>query len=103
MTYLPNPNFEEEWLKSDEALELVDGIAREAAPIAQSLAPKREEFLADSIEAEAGILDGVATGRVNAKDFKAGWWEFGHEGRDQPYLRPAMETVTGRPVKGGAS
>lgn len=100
--YLPNPDFEEEWLRSKDALELVDGIAKEAAPVAESLAPKRTQNLADSIEAESGLVDGVATGRVNAHDFKAGWWEFGHEGRDQPFLRPAMEAVTGQPVKGPA-
>lgn len=103
MTYIPNPDFEGEYLASDEALELVQGVAGEGVPIAQSLAPKREEHLADSIEAEAGFVDGVATGRINAGDFKAGWWEFGHEGREQPFLRPAMETVTGKPVKGDRS
>lgn len=102
MTYVPNGDFEADWLASKDALALVEGIASEAAPIAQSLAPKRESHLADSIEAEAGLVDGVATGRVNAGDFKAGWWEFGHEGRDQPFLRPSMEAVTGRPVKGNA-
>lgn len=101
--YLPNPNFEAEYLASDEALAFVDGIAKDAAPRAQAYAPKRTENLAESIEAEAGFVDGVATGRVVAKDFKAGWWEFGHEGRSQPFLRPAMEETTGSPVKGGRS
>jgi hypothetical protein len=101
--YVPNPDFEDEWHASSEALELVKGIAEEAAPIAESLAPERTGNLADSIEAQAGVVDGKATGRVVAKDFKAGWWEFGHEGKDQPFLRPAMETVTGSPVKGERS
>ena len=100
--YIPNPDFETEWVRSQDALELVDGIARKAAPLAVELAPKREEFLANSIEAQAGLVDGVATGRVVASDFKAGWWEFGHEGRDHPFLRPAVEAVTGVPVQGPA-
>ena len=102
MTYLPNPDFEAEYLRSDQALEMVAGIAEAAAPIAESMAPKDQEFLADSIKAEAGLVDGVATGRVNAHDFKAAWKEFGTRRENpQPYLRPAMETVTGQPVKGG--
>lgn len=102
MNYVPNPGFAQEWLASDEALELVDRIAKTAAPIAVQLAPKRLEHLADSIEPAAGVVNGVATGRVNAHDFKAHWWEFGTRRHGaEPYLRPAMETATGTPVKGG--
>lgn len=99
--YVPNTDFEAEYLASSEAVELVAGVAETAAPIAQGLAPVRERHLVESIHAEAGVVDGVATGRVVAEDFKAGWWEFGHEGRDQPFLRPAVEAVTGKPVTGG--
>lgn len=100
--YIPNPSFEEDFLQSDEALELVDRIAREAQPLAVAQAPKDQEYLADSIEAESGFVDGVATGRLNAHDFKAAWKEFGTtREQPQPYLRPAMEAVTGKPVTGG--
>jgi hypothetical protein len=97
--YLPNGDFEAEWLASDDALELVLNIADAAVPVAQALAPKREEHLANSIEATAGFVDGVATGRLLAKDFKAHWWENGTSRHAaQPYLRPAMEQVTGSPI-----
>lgn len=102
LNYLPNPDFEADYLKSDEALALVLDVAETAAPLAASLAPKDQEYLADSIKPEAGFVDDVATGRVNAHDFKAAWKEFGtRREAAQPYLRPAMEATTGTPVKGG--
>lgn len=101
--YVPNPTFEAEYLASEDALELVAGIAETAAPIAEAAAPKRLEHLADSIEADAGFVEGVATGRVNAHDFKAHWYEFGTRRQSpEPFLRPAMEATTGTPVKGSA-
>lgn len=99
--YVPNPDFEAEFLASDEALGLVSQLAQDAAPIAEQAAPKLSGDLADSVTAEAGMVDGVATGRVNAHDFKAAWKEFGTQREAaQPFLRPAMEAVTGQPVKG---
>lgn len=99
-TYIPNPGFEEEWLASEDALEFVGALADEGAAIAKDLAPEREGFIKDDIEGEAGIVDGVATGRINSKDFKSHWHEFGtrHHG-PTPFLRPAAEQVTGAPVR----
>lgn len=98
--YIPNPGFEEEYLASDEALEFVLGLAERGVAIAKDLAPVRDGFIKDDIEAEAGMVDGVATGRINSKDFKSHWHEFGtrHHG-PTPFLRPAAEQVTGAPVR----
>ena len=100
MKYIPNPSFEKEFNASADALAFVEDLATRAAAIAAEQAPKLTEDLAKSIEATAGVVDGVATGRVNAFDFKAHWYEFGNQRHGpQPYLRPAVEAVVGRPVK----
>lgn len=99
--YIPNPGFEEEWLASEDALELVAPIAEAAATQAEQLAPEDYGYLKDSIEAEVGLVNGVATGRVNAHDFKAAWHEFGTINNPAtPFLRTSMESVTGQPLKG---
>jgi len=99
-TYIPNPGFEEEFLKSDQAVDLVLALAEAGADIAKDIAPERDGFIKDSIEADAGVVDGVATGRINSHDFKSHWHEFGtrHHGAT-PFLRPAAETVTGSSVR----
>lgn len=99
-TYIPNPGFEEEWLSSDDALELVGGLADQGADIAKSIAPERQGFIKDKIEATAGVVDGVATGRINSHDFKSWWHEAGtrHHG-PTPFLRPAAEAVTGSEIR----
>lgn len=100
--YKPNPDFASDFNKSEEALALVGELANTAADLAKADARRRTGNLADSIEAVAGLVDGVATGRVNANDFKAHWWEFGTRRHPaDPYLRPAATAVTGRPVVGG--
>lgn len=102
MTYIPNPNFEEEFLASDQMLKAMGEIVGPAAEIAEALAPKSQEFLADGIEAETGFVDKVATGRLNSHDFKSHWHEFGTRHHPAtPFVRPAMEQVTGKPLKGG--
>ncbi len=99
--YVPNPDFDAEWLASSEAVELVAGLAGDVADAAVANVPKRLEELADSIEAEAGVVDGVATGRVNAHDFKAHWHEWGtRRMAATPYLEPAAAQIVG-PVSGG--
>lgn len=101
--YVPNPGFAEDFLSSTEALKIVEPIANTAADAAKARAPRRLGHLIDSIEAEAGFdADGEATGRVNAHDFKAHWYEFGTRRHPaEPYLRPGMEDATGQPVRGG--
>ena len=101
LTFIPNPDFADDYHESDEGLDLALEVAELAAPVAAELAPKRLEHLADSIEASADFVDGVATGRVNAFDFKAHWKEFGTATQAaEPFLRPAMEATTGTPAKG---
>lgn len=104
--YVPNPKFADEWQASEDAVALGLRYAEAAAPLARNAAPKLSGDLEDSIVAVAGVVDGQATGRLVAKDFKAHWLEFGTRrsdsgGRAQPFLRPAMEAVTGQPVTGG--
>lgn len=98
--YLPNRDFAGEFLASDQALDLLRPLGPEVREIAKALAPERQGHLIDSIVDQYGFLNGVATCRINAKDFKAGWWEFGHEGRSQPFLRPAAAKVG--PLEQGA-
>lgn len=99
MKYVPNPRFASAWLATDEALETIRPFGPPARQLAAQLAPRRLDLLAESIEDQYGHIDGVATVRINARDFKAHWWEFGHEGRSQPFLRPAVTQIVG-PVQG---
>lgn len=105
-TYIPNPKFAAEYAASTDALAMVEALATEAAPLARDLAATDTGDLAESVEASAAVVDGIATGRVSAGNFKAGWLEFGTRrsdsgGRAQPFLRPAVSAVTGRPIEGG--
>lgn len=101
--FIPDPDFEREWLQSDEAVAMLEELGPELVDGAYQRARKRSENMADSIAYEVGIVDGVATGRLRADDFKAGWWEFGNAvtGRD-PFLTPTVEDLVG-PVRGGRS
>lgn len=99
--FIENPLFERAYLGGDEPVPMLEKAAGEIAKRAADDVRNRSGNLADSIEAEVGLdTDGVQTGRVNAHDFKAHWWEFGHRGRVDPYLRPAMESVVGKVSKG---
>lgn len=101
-TYIPNPGFEEAYLGSSEAIEAMLTIAEAGADVAKDLAPERDGFIIDAIEAEAGVVDGVATGRINSHDFKSHWHEWGTDDHGPtPFLRPAAEQVTGGAVRGG--
>lgn len=104
MRYLPDRDFARNYAASDEALELVDRLAREVAPVAEETARRRLGHMAESVEAVSGIVSGTATGRVLASDFKARWYEFGTRRQPpSPFLRPAVESVLGIPVVSGAA
>ena len=90
-------------LASDQLDPLLEDLSGKVADHAQDTVRRRRNFLAESIEVEVGLdRDDIRTGRVNAHDFKAHWWEFGYRaypGGD-PYLRPAAEAIVGK-VSGG--
>ena len=98
--FLENPLFERAYLAGDEPVPMLEKAAGAVADRAADTVRKRTKSLAQSIEAEVGLDGGVQTGRVNANDFKAHWWEFGHRGKVDPFLRPAMESVVGKVSKG---
>lgn len=99
--FIQNPTFEREFLASDESVPMLTDVGEAVTDRAQRLARKRSENMANSIELEVGLdTDDVQTARINANDFKSHWWEFGHRGRVDPFLRPAAEDIVG-PVKGG--
>jgi hypothetical protein len=99
-TFIPNPLFERQYLASNEADPMLEEVAGNVATEAERNARKRSGSMADAIEVEVGDDGGVRTGRINANDFKSYWWEFGHRGRIDPFLRPAAESVVGK-VTGG--
>jgi hypothetical protein len=99
--FIPNPLFGRQYLASDEAVPMLTKAGEAVAKRAADTVRKRSGNLARSIEVEVGVdRDDVQTARINANDFKAHWWEFGFEGRVDPYLRPAAESVVGK-VQGG--
>ncbi len=99
-TFIPNPLFERQYLSSNEPDPMLAEVAGQVAEVAARNARKRSGSMADAIEVEVGDESGVRTGRINANDFKSLWWEFGHRGRIDPFLRPAAESVVGK-VTGG--
>ncbi len=99
-TFIPNPLFERQYLASNEADPMLEDVTGQVAAEAAKNARKRSGSMADAIDTEVGDDGGVRTGRINANDFKSHWWEFGHRGRIDPFLRPAAESVVGK-VTGG--
>jgi hypothetical protein len=99
-TFIPNPLFERQYLASNEPDAMLEEAGGQVAAEAAKNARKRSGSMADAIEVEVGDDAGVRTARINANDFKSHWWEFGHRGRIDPFLRPAAESVVGK-VTGG--
>ncbi len=89
MRVVPNRRLEAELRKSREVEPLLkDGaetIAEEARNIAQREAYQTGAYR-NSIEAVAGEDAGEVKGRVVAKDFKAGWIEFGYTQRNGVHI-----------------
>lgn len=63
--------------RTADMLRLVEEKANEVADRARSIAPQDSGDYVDGIEVESGIENDVATGRVNANDWKSGLIEFG--------------------------
>jgi hypothetical protein len=78
--------------------------AEEVAGIAKAIAPRGEGkggHYADMIDAQAGVISGLAGARVNARKFTSGFIEFGTS--DTPTfatLRTACDAA-GLPLTGG--
>lgn len=77
MKYVPNKAGEKIIARSPRMLVMLKGRASAGAAVAKQIAPRQTGAYADGIVAEAGIDDGMAKGRINAKDFKSNWIEFG--------------------------
>lgn len=96
MRFELDPNFEPLMRRSTGLRNVISAYAEEVAGVARGLAPRRNDDLRNSIEAEVGLDQNGILGRVNAHDFKAHWIEFGTVRTPaQPYLRPAAEQVLG--------
>lgn len=68
--------------------------AERIASAARDIAPVETGDYKAGIEAVSGIVDGVATGRVNARDFKSHWVEFGTVKQPaRAVLRRAVDSV----------
>ena len=94
---MPNPRLGYEVARSLPMAELLADRAAEVAEQARALARREAYQTGDyerSIESDSGIEPSGAVGRVNARDFKAGWIELGT--RRQParaILRRAVEAT----------
>ena len=81
MRFVPNPKFHELAKRTPEMVATMLHRAENAAEACRSIAPvgdgTSDGHYRDSIEGQAGITNGGAVGRVNAKKFTAGWIEFG--------------------------
>lgn len=102
--FVPNPAFEAELLGSSELVAGLTALTNEAAEAAKLFVPRRLGFLSDSIEVVVGFSEGRIVGRVVAKDFKAGFYEFGTRTMPAgvPFLRPGLAAaLPGAPIVGG--
>ena len=101
MRFIPNSANIKRLGRTEEMLVYMGFRAESAAAAAQAIAPVATGAYRDSIEAQAGFAENLAIGRVVAKDFKAGWIEFG------TYKWPAHATLrlgaesSGLHVRGG--
>lgn len=87
MRFVPNPQAPALLARTTEMVEFLGVVAEAAAENARGFAPVRSGSYRDGIEGQAGIVEGQAEGRVNARDFKSGWIEFG---TGQPGPTPAF-------------
>lgn len=99
------PDFEEELLHSQPVRAVLEDRTQAVAERASRLAPDDPTTtgsdLHTNITADIGLDARGWVGRVNANDWKAGFWEFGtSEHGAVPFLRPALESEVG-PVEAG--
>lgn len=83
-----DPDFAAAILRSADVRDMVKTAADEVGDRAKT--ETTSESIAKGIEVEVGLQDGAWTGRINAKDFKSGWFEHGTvKMRARPFLRKA--------------
>lgn len=79
--------------------QLTGDIARRAAELAPDDPQTGKPDIRSGVDADVDHDDkGVMVGRVNAHDWKSGFWELGHTGpdgrtRQKAFLRPAAESA----------
>ena len=89
--FVVNPSFEKLWQFTPEAKQIAERSAKEIAAAAKR---NTHASIAAGIEVEVGMEDGQITGRVNSKDFRSHWFEFGtSEMSAQPFLQPAVTAL----------
>jgi hypothetical protein len=93
-------SFDRELMHSAYVHDLLEEKVDAVAEVARDLAPDDPSTagldLHTDIEGEVGLTDAGWQGRVNAFDFKAGWYEKGASGvTARPFLRPALEQEVG--------
>lgn len=94
MGFIPNPAMQAELEGNPLMVEAMKSRAEQGAEAAKNLAPVETGDYRDSIQADAGIEDGAAKGRVVATDFKAGWIEFGTVQHDaHAPIRRGVESI----------
>lgn len=76
-SFTPNPGMEEQIERNPLMYLHMKRRAEDGAQRARDIAPVDEGDYRDSIEGVAGMHEGRFIGRVNAKDFKSHWIEFG--------------------------
>lgn len=96
-SFKANPNFIPYLKRSPQLLAVLKLRAEEAAERAKAIAPfdpsDSGEHYRDMIEADAGIVNGQVTGRVNANKWTSGFIEFGTQGSDRHHATPAFAVL----------
>lgn len=92
-------SFEKRVLGGEGVRAHLEHKVEEVAEVARGLAPDDPSTgppdLHTSIAGRVDKTDQGYRGEVRASDWKAHLWEFGHQGRAKPFLRPAIEQVVG--------
>lgn len=75
--FVPNPDFEEELLRSTLAKNVLDELAKEGAALYRNGVPVDEGDLRDSVFGDVQLTEDGFAGRIGATDWKAALVELG--------------------------
>lgn len=94
VTFVPNPAFEAELLRSTFVKRLLEAAAEQGAAIYRDGVPVDEGDLRDSVFGDVALTEDGYKGRIGATDWKAALVELGTSLRDPDgSLRRAVESL----------
>lgn len=94
VTFVPNPAFGAELVRSSAVKKLLEALAEEGATIYRDGVPVAEGDLRDSVFGDVALTSDGFVGRIGARDWKAALVEIGSSLHDPDgSLRRAIESI----------